>query len=193
MLAFNTGLLYALTPYIIVPTNTDKTSPAHVRAAVLAKLDGICRKLNDPKLDTNEKREEESKKIAAAFKFRPDKVFVYSRRVKDTVLEAKIRIPFYYEMKVRDDWHPGGIGSSIEEKAIYLFIIEVDYDVPPDGQFVCGPGSSKRAKDKNKISSLDEAVNAAFDTLDAGDPKRVESAPFPKIPRIAVAIWNIPP
>lgn len=189
MAALDGNLVYADTPYKIDPNNPHKT-----RVTVLTKIEEICHKLNDPRLDTNENRINEAKKIAAAFPFRPDKVYIYSRRVKDVVLEAKIRIPFLYKMEVTDEpFRPGGIGVPIKEKAVYLYTIQVNYEVPPDGNFDCGPGSRNKKMLQEKYPSLGMTIEKAFDTLDEGMPKLVETTPFPGIPRIAVTIQNIPP
>lgn len=181
------NLIYADAPY-----NLDLMNPSRPRDTVRAKIEEICRKLNDPRLDTNEKRVTLAREISSTYPYRADKVYIYSRRIKGVVLEAKIRIPFLYRMEVKKDPF-GGIGKSLRENAIYLYTIEVDYDVPPDDNFDCDSNPpEKKIKGKN-IPALSRTIDAAFDALDKGSPKRVETAPFPSIPRIAVTIRNIRP
>jgi len=183
----NVNLLYADSPYEIDPNN-----PSQTRGMVRKKIEEICRKLNDPRLNTNEKRIEVAKDIAASFPYRPDKVHIYSRRIKGVVLEAKIVIPFLYKMEVKDEpFQPGGIGVPIKEKAVYLYIIQVNYDAPADGNFDCGPGASHSKGSRSP--PLSRIIDAAFAGLDTGNLKPVETAPFPHIPRIRAHIQNIRP
>lgn len=188
-LTINASPLYADTPYKMDPNN-----PSRTLAAVRSKIEEICHKLNDPRLDSNEKRMDAAKKIIAAFPFRRDKVYVYSRRVKGVVFEVKIRIPFLYKMAVEDEpFRPGGIGTPIKEKAVFLYTIQVDYDVPADSNLNCGPAVPDNKVNGGNTPSLSRTIDKAFATLDRGNPKLVETALFPGIPRIAAIIQYEPP
>jgi hypothetical protein len=189
LVVLNANTLLADTPYKMDPNN-----PSQTRAAVRHKIVEICHKLNAPRLNTNEKRQQAAKNISAAFPYRPDKVHIYSRRIKGVVLEAKIIIPFLYKMEVKDEpFQPGGIGIPIKEKAVYLYTIQVEYDVPADANFDCDAGFLQQKQAGASTPSLRKTIDKAFDTLQEGHPKIVETAPFPQLPRIAVFIQNIPP
>lgn len=192
-------ILVSVVTVIAVPLHADSlykmdpSNPDQIQATVRAKIVEICRQLNNPRLDTNDKRMDEAKKISAAFPFRPDKVYIYSRRVKDVVLEAKIRIPFLYKTVVKDElFRPGGIGTPIKERTVYLYTIQVDYDAPADGSFDCGPGTPKSKTNGGQAPSLSRTINKAFAALKQGKPNLIETAAFPGIPRIAVTILNVP-